>query len=57
MRFIDEYAIVGHYAGWRRTHSFRFAGGRSRQKMERIAQRMNESGAATCRVLLVRRRR
>lgn len=55
-RFITEYAIVGNFTNVRYTRFHRFAGGRSRRKLELIAKRMNESGEATCRVLLVRRR-
>lgn len=56
-RFITEYAIAGHWHRRRPTHFFQFAGGRSRRKLEWIAKRMNDSGEADCRVLLVRRRR
>lgn len=59
MTWIFEYAIIGHYPGpWLgRTKPFvRFAGGRSRRKLERIAKRMNESGEAFCRVSLTKRK-
>lgn len=55
-RFVIEYAIVGNFTLGRYTHFYRFAGGRSRRKLEGIAKRMNDNGEAICRVLLVRRR-
>lgn len=53
-----EYAIVGHYPGglFRQPKPFiRFAGGRSRRKLEIIAQRMNKNGEVICRVRLVKK--
>lgn len=54
---VIEYAIIGHYRRWgRRPESFvRFAGGRSRRKLQLLAQRMNENGHARCRVILMKR--
>lgn len=42
---IEDWAIIGYETGRDpRYRVIRFAGGRSRRKLEWIAQRMNESG-------------
>lgn len=52
-----DWAIFGHETGFRRRRFVRFAGGRSRRKLEWIALRMNRSGeyqVTVCRIRVVR---